>query len=127
MSDSVPPIRVLLVDDSIEFRNVLRILLLRDSRFTVVGEASDGLQGLEMVKEHQPDIVLLDVAMPRMDGLQALPKIRTGWPSIKVVMLSAFSADEMAAVASQQGAHAYLEKGEVLEKMSEEIVRVHSE
>lgn len=117
-------IRVLLVDDSLEFRWLLRILLNRDPRFEIVGEAGDGVAAVEMTKELGPDVVLLDVAMPKMDGLQALPAIREVAPSAKVVMLSAFSATEMAEKAHNGGADAYLEKGELFEKMAETIVGV---
>ena len=124
MGESPISVRVLLADDSIEFRRLLRILLGRDGRFEVVAEAGDGVAAVEMTKEHRPDVVLLDVAMPKMDGLQALPSIREIAPATKVVMLSAFSATEMAEKAHNQGADAYLEKGELFERMAETIIRV---
>ena len=101
------------------------MLLARDPGFVVVGEASDGIEGIEMVKELHPDVVLLDVAMPRMDGLQALPEIKKAHPSTKVVVLSAFSKVELLEKASGRGADAYLEKGEVLKQIKDAIERVH--
>ena len=125
MSQAGQPIRILLVDDSLLFRKLIGTLLARDPGFAIVAEASDGIEAIEMVEKHQPDVVLLDVAMPRMDGLQALPEIKKAHPSTKVVMLSAFGEGEMLEKASELGAEAYLEKGQVLEKISETIVRVH--
>ena len=124
MSEAHRSIRVLLVDDSVEFRGLLRILLGRDPRFEIVAEAGDGVAAVEMTKEHRPDVVLLDVAMPKMDGLQALPAIREVSPSTKVLMLSAFSATEMAELAYNRGADAYLEKGELFENMAATIIRM---
>ena len=117
-------IRVLLADDSVEFRGLLRILLARNPRFEIIGEADNGVEAVELTKELRPDVVLLDVAMPKMDGLQALPAIREALPGAKVVMLSAFSASEMAQKASSRGASAYLEKGELIEKMADTIIEV---
>ena len=124
MMDPGRSIRILLVDDSKEFRDLLRILLARNPRFEIVGEAENGVVAIEMTKEYRPDVVLLDVAMPKMDGLQALPGIREAAPSTKVVMLSAFSATQMAEVTTDRGAHAYLEKGELYAKMADTIIEV---
>lgn len=124
MTDTGGSIRVLLADDSIEFRGLLRVLLSRDPRFEIIGEADNGLEAVELTRELRPDVVLLDVAMPKMDGLQALPGIREAFPGAKVVMLSAFSATEMAPKASSRGANAYLEKGDLFETMTETIVEV---
>lgn len=79
-----------------------------------------------MVEKHHPHVVLLDVAMPRMDGLQALPAIKAAHPLTKVVVLSAFSEVEMLEKASGRGADAYLEKGEILQQIRETIRRVHA-
>ena len=125
MKQASQPIRVLLADDSLPFRELMGILLTRDPRFVVVAEASDGIEAIEMVEKHHPDVVLLDVAMPRMDGLQALPAIKAAHPLTKVVVLSAFSEVEMLEKASGQGADAYLEKGEVLKTIRDTIARVH--
>ena len=126
MSQANQPIRVLLVDDSLAFRELMGALLTRDPGFVVVAEASDGVEAIEMVGKHHPDVVLLDIAMPRMDGLQALPAIKAAHPLTKVVVLSAFSEVEMLEKASGQGADAYIEKGEVLQQIRETITRVHA-
>ena len=115
-------IRVLLADDSREFRELLSLLLSRDARFEIVAEAKDGIEAIEMTKEQQPDVLLLDIAMPAMDGLQALPELKKGHPSVKVVVLSSFSESEMRDKALGLGADAYVEKGESLVKITETIV-----
>ena len=125
MSQASQPIRILLVDDSLQFRELMGTLLTRDPGVVVVAQASDGIEAIEMVEKHRPDVVLLDVSMPRMDGLQALPAIKAAHPLTKVVVLSAFSEVEMSERASGRGADAYLEKGQLFEKIRETITRVH--
>ena len=119
-------ITVLLADDSREFRELLSLLLRRDERFDVVAEAKDGFEAIEMTKEQQPDVVLLDIAMPGMDGLQALPGLKEGHPSIKIVVLSSFSAGEMSDKTLGLGADAYIEKGESLEMIAETMLSLCS-
>lgn len=105
------PIRVVLADDTADIRMLLRASLEIDGRFEVVAEAEDGRQAIDMVVAHLPDVVLLDLAMPVMDGLQAIAPITEGSPDSKIVVLSGFDASEMADEAMGRGAHAYLEKG----------------
>lgn len=104
-------LRVLLVDDMVELRAMIRLTLERSKRFVVVGEAGDGRAAIELASEHQPDLVLLDVSMPVMDGLEALPHLRAAAPAACVVMLSGFSEVRLGADAAAGGAAAYLEKG----------------
>ena len=105
------PLRVLLVDDMAELRALVRLTLERSGRFVVVGEAGDGQQAIDAVAELHPDVVLLDIAMPVMDGMEALPKIRAAAPDVRVVMLSGFSEARLGGEAASRGAIAYLEKG----------------
>jgi CheY-like chemotaxis protein len=104
-------ISVLVVDDAAGIRKLLAIALQADGRFVVVDEAADGAQAVEKARLLRPDVVLLDLAMPVMDGLQALPLIRERSPDSKVVVLSGFAADRVAEEALALGAVAYLEKG----------------
>lgn len=104
------PLRVLLADDQADIRELLRVALEADGRLRVVGEAADGLQAIEAVVAHRPDAIVLDLAMPGFDGLQAIPAIRRGSPTTKIVILSGFGADQMAAQAIELGADLYLEK-----------------
>lgn len=107
-------IRVLLVDDALDLRFLLRLNLERDSRFVVVGEAGDGREAVEQAAALQPDVVLLDVAMPVMDGLTALPLVRQAAPGTTVIMLSGFARDHLAERSLSAGAAAYVEKGEAV-------------
>src|SRR4051794_21239523 len=75
-------VRVLLVDDLPDIRLVMRLLLEADGRIEVVGEATDGAQAVELTKELHPDAVILDLRMPGMDGVQALPLIRDAEPGV---------------------------------------------
>jgi len=105
------PIRVVIADDTDDVRSLLRVLLTLDGRFEVVGEARDGREAIVATTTLRPDAVVLDLAMPVMDGLQAIPEIRRIAPDVKVVVLSGFSARTMASEVAALGAHAYLEKG----------------
>ena len=102
---------VLIADDTPEIRTLLRMNFELEPNFLVVGEAGDGLTAIELAREHQPDLVLLDLAMPVMDGLQALPEIIAAAPGTRVLVLSGFNADQVADEAFARGAHAYIEKG----------------
>jgi DNA-binding NarL/FixJ family response regulator len=99
------------IDDTQDMRDLLRLVLEAGGKIAVVAEAGDGAAGIAAVEAEQPDLVLLDLRMPVMDGLQALPGIKGACPSAKVVVLSAFNSDVMAQRAVTAGADAYLQKG----------------
>jgi DNA-binding NarL/FixJ family response regulator len=105
-------VRVFLVDDVGAFRALMRFTLEEDPRIKVVGEASDGCAGVEGVEELKPDVVLLDLAMPVLDGFEAMPLMLERSPGTTIVALSGFTAERMASLCIASGAHAYLEKGE---------------
>jgi DNA-binding NarL/FixJ family response regulator len=105
-------VRVFLVDDVSAFRALMRFTLEEDPRIEVVGEAADGCAAVEGVGELKPDVVLLDLAMPVLDGFEAIPLMLERSPRSTIVALSGFTADRMAALCIDSGAHAYLEKGE---------------
>ena len=105
-------VRVFLVDDVGAFRALMRFTLEEDPRIQVVGEASDGCEGVNGVEELKPDVVLLDLAMPVLDGFEAMPLMLERSPGTTIVALSGFTAERMASLCIQSGAHAYLEKGE---------------
>jgi DNA-binding NarL/FixJ family response regulator len=116
------PIRVVLVDDSDDLRLMVRLALEREPDFVVVAEAADGDSGLAAVAAHKPHLVLLDIAMPVMDGLQALTLIREDSPGSIVVMLSAFTGSSGAIErALSLGAHGYIEKGHGVPAMIAEL------
>lgn len=81
--------RVVIVDDDDDVRLLLRVTLQRDSRFDVVGEAVDGFDAIETIAAVQPDLVVLDLAMPRLGGIEALPEIKRRAPDAVVVLYTA--------------------------------------
>jgi DNA-binding NarL/FixJ family response regulator len=123
-TDGVGPVRVVLVDDSDEVREVFRLALDRQDEFEVVGEAADGQAGIDVVSAHKPHLVLLDIAMPLMDGLQALGPIRQVSPGSVVIMLTGVSETAGALSAVEQGAHGYIRKGGNFPEMLAQIREV---
>lgn len=105
------PVRVLLADDNAQFRFVLRRLLERDSEISVVAEASDGDEALRLVEEHEPDVVLMDISMPGLDGLEATFELKARFPDLTVLMLSIGDKDQEIAAGLASGASEYLLKG----------------
>ena len=103
-------LRVLVVDDEPTVRALLRAVVSRDPRFEVVGEAVDGEQAISLAEELQPDVVLLDLIMPRLGGREALPDILRVSPRSMVLVLSALSGVDEAESTFAAGAFAYLEK-----------------
>jgi signal transduction histidine kinase/DNA-binding NarL/FixJ family response regulator len=114
------PVRVVIIDDTYDLRELLRLALTRGG-LEVVGEAGDGLSGIECVRVEQPDVVLLDLSMPVMDGLEALPTIRQLVPEAKIVVLSGFGATQMSEKAMTIGADGYLQKGMALKRIIEYV------
>ena len=116
------PIRTVIVDDAVDLRNLLRMVLDRDPRFVVVGEAENGAVGVELVFETLPDLVVLDLAMPVMDGYEALRRIREEYQLFPVVViLSGFSSADTEDTARRLGAAGYLEKGFALADVADRL------
>ena len=103
--------RIVLADDTPEIRSLLRRAFEVDPTVTVVGEAGDGAEAVEVVCRTEADVILLDLAMPVMDGLQAIPELLRRSPNTGIVVLSGFDASKMEQRALDLGAHAYLSKG----------------
>lgn len=104
------PISVLLIDDHTLFRSGIRSLLQRYPEFSVVGEAADGVEGIKRAKQLQPDVVLLDLNMPGISGLQTLQLMLQDCPHTAVIMLTVSEDAEDLGVALQSGARGYLIK-----------------
>jgi DNA-binding NarL/FixJ family response regulator len=111
------PISVYLVDDVPELRELIKFGMEEDPGFEVVGEAGDGRSALEGIAETQPAAVLLDLSMPDMDGLEAIPEIRKGLPDVAIIVLSGFSADRMGPPSIERGADGYVEKGTPIQEL----------
>jgi DNA-binding NarL/FixJ family response regulator len=126
----VSPIRVVLVDDQALFRAGIRMLIDSQSDLEVVGEASDGREGIAVVRAARPDVVLMDIRMPVMDGLAATAELlhdeSLGADPPRIVMLTTFDLDEAAARAIRQGASGFLLKDSDPEFLLAAIRTVHS-
>ena len=110
MGTNEKPISILLVDDHTLFRSGIRSLLQRYPEFAVVGEASDGVEGIKRAKQLQPDVVLLDLNMPGMSGLETLQLLLQDCPDVAVMMLTVSEEAEDLTAALQAGAKGYLIK-----------------
>jgi DNA-binding NarL/FixJ family response regulator len=117
-------IRIVVCDDAPECCELTRLRLEWDPALTVVGVAGDGETALELISLLRPDVVMLDLAMPHVDGFAALPRVRDAAPDARVIVLSGFSADRVAAKALERGADRYLEKGESAEGIRQAVYEV---
>jgi DNA-binding NarL/FixJ family response regulator len=109
-NSAAKPIRVLLADDHTLVRAGLRALLEKLPGVAVAGEASDGREVIDLIKAHQPDVVLMDISMPGLNGLQALARITRDYPKVRVIILSMHHNDEYVMQALKSGASGYLLK-----------------
>lgn len=117
-------IRLLLVDDNADLRFLVRTAVESRGGFEVVGEADDGAAGVELARACTPDVILLDLDMPWMDGLEALPLLRQASPGSKVVVLSSFRREDYEGKVRDGGATGYLEKGITARRLVDELLAV---
>ncbi len=103
-------IDVLIVDDHPVVRDGIRGIFEADARFSVVGEAGDGEQAIARLERDRADVVLMDLRMPRMGGVEAITAIRRRWPEVKIVVLTTFDSDSDVLPAIEAGATGYLLK-----------------
>lgn len=103
-------IRVLLADDEAMIRAGVAAILATDPGIEVVAEASDGAQAVELARAHRPDVAMLDIRMPNLDGLAAAAELRRTMPGVAVVMLTTFDEDSYVAQALSQGASGFMLK-----------------
>ena len=104
-------VRIVLADDVAAYRLLVRVVLETDGRFEVVAEAGDGAEAIRAVEEHRPDAIVLDLAMPVLDGLQAIPEILARSPGTRIVVHSGFVREALKQGVLENGASAYVEKG----------------
>jgi NarL family two-component system response regulator LiaR len=124
--NSTNPIRVMVVDDHAMVRRGLTTFLSIFDDLTFVGEAEDGRKALELCKTIQPDVVIMDMVMPEMDGVTATRLIRTQFPSTQVIGLTSFKEDGLVLNALTAGAIGYLLKDVSAEELAKAIRSAHS-
>ena len=118
-------IKVLIADDQELIRESLKIILERKPDIEVTAAVSDGLEVIRSVREKRPDIILLDIRMPRLDGVSCTKIIKEGYPDIKIIILTTFDDDEYVFNALKYGASGYLLKGISMESLVEAINTVY--
>jgi DNA-binding NarL/FixJ family response regulator len=113
--------KILLCDDQAVIRDGLEMLLTLEKDFQVVGSAQDGFEALELIAKKQPDLVLMDLKMPGMNGIEATREIRKKYPAIKILVLTTYDDDEWVFDAIRAGASGYLLKDTSRQKIIEAI------
>lgn len=119
------PIRVLIVDDHLIVRKGIRALLVTERDIEVVGEAGDGVDAISKVVNLHPDVVLMDLVMPVMDGIEATRQMTGQWPEMAMLVLTSFAANDMVFPAIKAGALGYLLKDSSPEELIEAIRNVN--
>ena len=120
------PIRVVIADDYLPFRVMLRYVLGDEPDVEIVGEAEDGQAAVELVAKLAPDVILLDLAMPRLDGWEAIPLIRDCSPTTQIIVLSGFPEVRMRDPSLREAISRYVEKGEPEETIRAAVREVAS-
>ncbi|WP_301921999.1 response regulator transcription factor [Ferruginibacter sp.] len=115
------PIKVLIADDHVLYRAGVKTALSSKNDVVVIAEADNGMHLLTMLKTIQPDVILLDIQMPVMDGITTLPEIKKNWPDIKVIMLTMLEDHSMITKLMELGANSYLSKTSDIEVIYEAI------
>lgn len=114
---------VVICDDTPGIRMLLRAMIGAMTGFSVVGEAANGREAIDLAAQLEPDLMLLDVSMPVMDGIEAVPFILSASPATTIVVLSAFSSPEVKERALAAGAVEYVEKGTSITSITEVVTR----
>jgi len=115
--DSQPPIRVLIVDDHDPVRRGIRLLLSSDTSVSICGEAADGIEAVEKAATLRPDVILMDITMPRMDGLQATRAIKQALPATRVILVSHNDPGIVQQHATEVNADAVVAKSELSQQL----------
>lgn len=122
---SATTLRILLVDDAESVRHALRHVLSIEPDFVVIGEADDGIRAVALAAALRPDIILIDLKLPGINGIEAARRIRVAGDAGDIIMLTALGGDERRAAASEVGIALFLEKGDDLDDLAERIRHVH--
>lgn len=119
-------IRIVIAEDHRLFREGLRLILKDESGFEIIGEAADGTEAVDITSDLKPDVVLLDVSLPKMDGIQAVPLIKQKSPETKILMLTARKDEATIVSALDAGAQGYLSKNTSASNLIKAINVVHN-
>lgn len=120
-------IRVAIADDHLMFRQGIAALFLNNLDIEIIAQAADGLEALALVKEHKPDVLLLDIEMPNMDGLEVLNELKKRRETTKVLVLTMFKSAQFVKNIIQRGAAGYLKKDVGRDILFEAIQKIHTE
>jgi DNA-binding NarL/FixJ family response regulator len=115
---------ILIVDDSAQIRNMVRLWLESDDKFEVCGEAADGIEGVEKALELKPDLIVLDLLMPRMNGLQAAKALQSTMPEVPIILFTLFPDSELANQARNAGVASVLSKMDQMNLLCDEVGRL---
>jgi DNA-binding NarL/FixJ family response regulator len=110
--EMTPTARILLVDDFLPWRRFVASLLQKNAEWQVIGQASNGLEAVEKAKELQPDLIVLDIGLPKLNGIEAAGSIRNVAPKSKILFLSENRFSDVAAAALSAGGHGYVVKSD---------------
>jgi DNA-binding NarL/FixJ family response regulator len=115
---------ILIVDDSVQIRNMVRLWLESDDKFEVCGEAADGVEGIEKALELKPDLIVLDLLMPRMNGLQAATALQDVMPEVPIILFTLFPDSELANQARDAGVSSVLSKMDQMSILCDEVEKL---
>src|SRR5678815_1160718 len=126
MKDDAKKITILAVDDHPVLRQGIAALIAAQSDMTLVAEAANGREAIQQFRAHQPDVTLMDLQMPEMNGLDAMITIRGEFPDARIIVLTTYTGDVQARRALQAGARAYLLKNSLHKELLDTIRAVHA-
>jgi DNA-binding NarL/FixJ family response regulator len=126
MSCDPSPIRVLTVDDHAVLRKGIAALVNGESDMKLVAEASDGQEAIDKFRLHQPDVTLMDLQMPTLNGIEAIIGIRSEFPNARIIVLTTYTGDVQVSRALKAGARGYILKGHVRRELLDTIRAVHA-
>jgi DNA-binding NarL/FixJ family response regulator len=119
-------IRILSVDDHLLLREGIAAVLEAQPDMTLIGQAANGCEGLELFRQQQPDVTLMDLRMPDMSGIQVIARIRAEFPAARIIVLTTYAGDVQAVEALKAGASGYLLKNMLRKELLETIRAIHA-